>query len=163
MSIYIGIDPGVSGAVAILGPSVELHDAPVRKVKGGNQYLPAEMAAILRPYAHQRPYALLEVARPPMRAPGQGSGNISAAFRIGEGYGLWVGVLAALGIPYELIAASVWKKGIGLVAGADKKASRALAQQLFPHSAGELGKRRPDFAEALLLAETARRRVGGGA
>lgn len=169
--ITIGIDPGISGAVAILrtqgsGQLVTFHDTPTRKAARGQDYLPAEMAAILAPYGNEA-RAALEMARAPVVARGAGSGNISASFKIGRGFGLWEGLLAAHGIAYELPAASAWKKDLALAGAgalderARKLAARALAQQLFPTYAVELGKRRPDFAEALLLAEWARRRWEG--
>lgn len=164
--VFIGIDPGVSGAVAVLtSETVTLFDVPTRKGTKGELYMAGEMADILRPYAGQA-FAILEQASPSFQRPGQGdgskpsSGNMNAAMKIGVGVGLWEGILAALGIPYEMALPITWKRSFRL-SGADKKASRARAQELFPVVRAELAKRRPDFAEALLLAEYGRRRRGG--
>ena len=48
----------------------------------------------------------------------------------GYGYGLWVGILAALQVPYTPVRPAVWKKAFSL--GKDKEQSRLRAQQLFP-------------------------------
>jgi len=63
--------------------------------------------------------------------------------------GIWLGVMAALRMPYTPVRPVVWKKAFSL--GKDKEASRLRAQQLFP--AADL-RRKKDHgrAEALLLA-----------
>jgi crossover junction endodeoxyribonuclease RuvC len=157
--IHLGIDPGVSGALAVLHPSgdIELFDVPTRKASRGSTYLAGTMADLLRPFVGS--CCVLEEARPPMVARGVGSGNISSAFKIGYGYGLWEMALAALKISYEIVPASLWKKEFRLI-GQDKPASRARACELWPELRGGLMVKRPDFSEALLLAEYSRRRRG---
>jgi crossover junction endodeoxyribonuclease RuvC len=63
--------------------------------------------------------------------------------------GIWLGVMAALRMPYTPVRPVVWKKAFSL--GKDKEASRLRAQQLFP-SADLRRKRDHGRAEALLLA-----------
>lgn len=158
--IYIGIDPGLSGAVAVLVPGQKpiLLDVPTRKATKGEVYLPGAMVDLLRPYADGALVAIEDVSAP--RTGGQVNGNVSSALKIGMGRGLWEGILAGLGIAYESAAPSTWKKQFRLI-GEDKKASRARACELFPAIREELAKKRPDFSEALLLAEYARRRDAG--
>jgi crossover junction endodeoxyribonuclease RuvC len=78
--------------------------------------------------------------------PGQGTRSM---FTVGLGYGLWLGVLGALRIPYTAVRPAVWKRSIG--PSKDKEASRLRAQQLYP---GADLRRKKDHgrAEALLLA-----------
>jgi len=78
--------------------------------------------------------------------PGQGTRSM---FTVGVGFGLWLGVLAALQMPYTRIRPQVWKKALGL--GKDKEAARLRAMQLYP---GADLRRKQDHgrAEALLLA-----------
>ena len=59
--------------------------------------------------------------------PGQGTRSM---FTVGVGFGLWLGVLAALQMPYTRIRPQVWKKALGL--GKDKEAARLRAMQLYP-------------------------------
>ena len=59
--------------------------------------------------------------------PGQG---VRSTFTTGYGYGVWVGIMGALQMPYTPIRPAVWKKAFSL--GKDKEASRHRAMQLFP-------------------------------
>ena len=68
---------------------------------------------------------------------------------IGFGYGLWIGILATLEIPYTTVRPAQWKKAFSL--GKDKEASRLRAMQLYPGADPRL-KKHHDRAEALLLA-----------
>lgn len=151
---FIGIDCGLDGAVAVIeGVEVRFFDTPTGK--GTKRlYLEDEMAALLRPYA-ARAYALVEAVS---GRPGQGT---ASARSIGLGYGIWIGILAALEIAREPVQPAVWKRQFGLL-GADKNASRGKAQALFPQVNGQLNLvKHHGRAEALLLAETARRRHEG--
>lgn len=158
MTIFIGIDPGLSGGVAILWPSgtVEVYDTPTAKSGKGSDYLTASMVELLWGVRFpELPVAALEQG---MAMPRQGS---TSTFKTGRGCGLWEGILAGLGIPYELVAPQRWKRALGLPAGADKSASRLYAQRLFPQVADRFARVRDDGrAEAALLAEW-RRRQGG--
>jgi crossover junction endodeoxyribonuclease RuvC len=162
-AIFIGIDPGVSGAVAIILPGECLvFDTPVGKAQVGQEYLPAEMAAILRPYTGA--VAVLEQVAAPRAMRGNQAGNITASggLKIGFGAGLWVGVLATLKIAYERPTPQQWRKVLGLPNGADKDISRQRAQALFPSMVPQLSRKKDHGrAEALLLAEYARRRWQG--
>lgn len=153
--IAIGIDAGVHGALAAIerdGVGVTLHDVPTRKGKRGLEYVEAEMVALLLRFEPLDAYVVLEEAQ---IRPGESG---PSALKIGKGWGIWRGILAALKMPYETVHPAVWKKQFSLV-GCDKKASRARAQELFPRAAADLAKKRPDFSEALLLAEYGRRRI----
>lgn len=157
---FIGIDPGLSGAVVVIDDaqpaSVHVYDTPsvevVRNGKKRRDYLISEMAGILR--GHQ--LATMVVLEKVSAMPGQG---VSSMFSFGRGLGIWEGVLAALKIPVTLVAPVTWKKS--MMADMDKSSkdsSRIRAIQLFPNVAETL-KRRKDHgrAEALLMAEYARR------
>ena len=71
------------------------------------------------------------------------------AFTFGRGYGLCLGVIAALGLPSTLVTPQVWKKAAGLLR-ADKEKSRARAIQLWPQADLGLVKHH-GRAEALLI------------
>lgn len=161
MTVFVGIDPGLTGAVAILWPDAdpEVVDTPTTRVGKGNDYLAASMANILASVklacmgrAGERVAAALEQG---IAMPKQSS---SSTFKTGRGGGLWEGILAGLGIPYELVTPRRWKLALGMPIGADKSASRLYAQRLFPAVADRLARVKDDGrAEALLIAEWRRR------
>tara|TARA_B100000614_G_scaffold262915_1_gene301176 strand:- start:6175 stop:6819 length:645 start_codon:yes stop_codon:yes gene_type:complete len=118
-SIIIGIDPGISGAVAIFegitSPKVLLFDTPtwteskVKKKKKSyiKHYDKAAMADLLRPYAGKDVVVCMEKVG---AMTGQG---VTSMFSFGRGVGLWEGVIAGLGFDYEEVSPSVWKKEYG--------------------------------------------------
>jgi hypothetical protein len=146
----VGIDPGLSGAIAVLaadGALVALCDTPVLTLKvarGTKQcYDIPGLVALLSPYAGTGRHVVIEESQ---AMPGQG---VRSMFTCGYGYGLWLGILAALRIPYTPIRPVVWKKAFSL--GKDKEQARLRAMQLFPAADLRL-KRHHGRAEALLLA-----------
>jgi crossover junction endodeoxyribonuclease RuvC len=65
------------------------------------------MSNALRHFALQGdPLVILEQAQ---GMPGQG---VSSTFSTGYGFGLWAGILAALGLPSEAVRPSVWTRKI---------------------------------------------------
>jgi crossover junction endodeoxyribonuclease RuvC len=153
--IHIGIDPGLGGAVAILdaaGGLLVLADVPVLTLttaRGRKQdYDVPGMVAILQPYGGLQAHVTLEEAQ---SMPGQG---VRSMWTIGYGFGLWLGVLTALRLPYTRVRPSIWKRAMGL--GKDKEQARLRAMQLFP--AADLRRKRDHGrAESLLLAHYGRR------
>ena len=155
--MHIGIDPGLSGAVAVLaadGTLVALCDTPVLTLstsRGSRQeYDVPGLVALLAPYAGPSAHVILEEAQ---SMPGQG---VRSMFTVGMGFGLWLGILAAVGLPYTRVRPQVWKRTLGL--GKDKEQARLRAQQLYP---GADLRRKKDHgrAEALLLAHYGWQRV----
>lgn len=158
MKKYIGIDPGLSGAVAIVDEdgALEVVDAPVVVVKNTRRdYLVANMAGLLLNHVVHGPVvAALEQGIP---MPRQAS---NTTYLMGRGGGLWEGALSALGIPYDLVPPQKWKKALGIPPKSDKGASRMLAARLFPANADLFARVKDDGrAEAALIAEY-RRRIG---
>jgi crossover junction endodeoxyribonuclease RuvC len=101
---FIGIDPGLSGAVAVLdhtGALAALCDTPVLTLRTGRgsrtEYDLPGMAALLRPYTSAGAQILIEEAQ---AMPGQG---IRSMFQVGLGFGVWLGMLGALGLAYTRI------------------------------------------------------------
>lgn len=58
-------------------------------------------------------------------------------FSAGYNSGIWKGVLMSHGIPFETVAAKVWKTDMQLIK-AGKEGSRELAQQLLPQTNSQL-------------------------
>ena len=76
--------------------------------------------------------------------------GVKSMFTFGENYGHWVGVLAALKIPYNLITPIVWMKHYSPIPK-DKKDRKnylkSVAQRLYPDSHITLA-----TADAILIA-----------
>lgn len=146
--LTIGLDPGFTGALAVLdttGALVGLYDTPVLRLQTGKTaYDVPGMAALLRPYTGQPGvYVVLEQAQ---GRPGQG---IVSTFSTGWGFGLWQGIVTTLDLPLTLVRPATWKRSVGL--SSDKEQARLRAQQRFP-GADLRHKKDHGRAEALLLA-----------
>lgn len=143
--ICIGIDPGLSGALAILdGESATV-----------TLWGPEAYAKALR-YATEKGPCVACLEHVGAR-PGQG---VTSTFRFGENFGFCQGMLTAYGIRYELVRPQKWKKEFSV---SGKNASIAVCKRLFPGvDLRRTEKCRIDHdgkAEALLMAEYARRRL----
>lgn len=153
LQMTIGVDPGASGAIAILrdGVLADVVDMPVVARKaGGQQVEPAMLANRIR---WMRGICIganvIAVVEQVSAMPGQG---VSSMFRFGESYGVVRGVLGALAIPIVNVSPVLWKKALGLT-GADKDVARARAIETWP-AACDLFKRKKDVgrADAALIA-----------
>jgi len=159
--IYVGIDPGLDGAVAIihLDRTITVEDVPVVKLKAKRKYDIQGMIALLKSLNSAECRIWLELVH---AFPGQG---VTSMFSMGEGYGLWQGILATLGLSYELVTPQRWKKAMMEGAPKDKAASVLVASRLFPASANDLrgkkGAAKDGRGDALLLAEWGRRTYKG--
>ena len=136
----VGIDPGATGAIAMIQPMVEVWDMPAT---------PHDLATLMRTFDANTTRVYVEEVH---SMPGQG---VASTFKFGKGYGEILGVLATLGLGYRAISPAVWKRAMGLV-GKDKGESRRRAQALFPAAVLDRVKDH-GRAEALLLAEYGRR------
>jgi Holliday junction resolvasome RuvABC endonuclease subunit len=158
MTLTIGIDPGLSVAIAAINPngSIELHDCPTLTVGRKTTYNPVGMAMLLRRY--QESHTPLLVALEKVHAmPRQG---VASTFVFAEGYGVWLGILASLNLPHELITPQSWKKSMMNGQAKEKDASRLVAMRLFPEVGNQLQlKKHHGRADALLIAEFLRRRA----
>jgi hypothetical protein len=153
----IGIDPGVTGALA----AVDLHDrthfsvapTPVVLVAKRRMYVESQMVALVQSIILSGPPVAAVIERQhqmPVMSP-------SAAFHTGEGYGLWRGILAGLGVSFEILSAQVWKKEMLAGMPREKGSSFLAADRLFP---GALESKKQDGeADALLIAEFRRRQL----
>lgn len=160
--IVIGIDPGVRGAVVVLkGGDIEsVEDCPfvTVRVNGKNRTRcdAAGMADLLRPFVggDEKPHVFLEQVN---AHPKQG---VTSMFTFGTAYGMWLGILAAMRVPFTLVTPVAWKKATMAGMAKEKDASRVRAAQLYPDISGQLGPKTAGRADALLIAEYGRRSMG---
>ena len=160
MSIYIGIDPGLSGAIAVLQGdlALEVFDMPtfsVKRGKGVKKELDlGRLADIIYRLPNARAWVELVGAMP-----GQG---VSSMFSFGKSYGATLGILAAFEVPVTHVAPQVWKRAMQVRGGKD--ASRMRASELFPAYQPLWGLVKHDGrAEAALIASYGRIQNGGKA
>lgn len=144
----IGIDPGLSGAIAFMQDNFDLvavHDMPTMALsKGKNQ---VNAAALVKIINTQSSWSLTAYLEQVSAMPGQG---VCSMFSFGTSYGVVQGVLAALNIPVVLVRPQAWKTKAGLK-GTDKDMSRTLAQRLYPSA--ELSRKKDiGRADAILIA-----------
>ena len=155
MTAYIGIDPGFKGAIAVITDNVvQVFDTPtVMITKTRRDYLIPKMTSIVSAFNKTGVVAIEKVHSMPRQ-------GVASAFTFGKGYGIWLGVLSALVIPYEEVTPQRWQGAMldGMQRGKD--ANRLRAMQLFPHMSESFERKKDDGrADALLIAEY-RRRLG---
>lgn len=147
MQMFIGIDPGCSGAVVLIssdGGYVDHLNMPTIKVCTKHRVNGAALAAWLR--QHDVTHAWLEQVG---AMPGQGTASM---FTFGHAAGVAEGILQGLNIPYTLVTPQAWKKSAGLI-GSDKDAARSRAIQLYPELRALDAKAKGQaIADALLIA-----------
>ena len=126
---HIGIDPGLSGAIAVLtDDSLQIHDMPVMTVdrngKAKRQVSANELAELLNLYAGKDCHVYVE------RVSAMAGQGVTSVFSFGRSFGMIEGILAALKMPVTFVAPATWVKGVGR--GPGKDASRSRAMELFP-------------------------------
>ena len=146
--IYIGIDVGVSGAIAAVDkggaflwceemPTIIDGKATAVDAIGLGRILFGGAGGVITAVAVEKVGAM----------PGQG---VTSMFNFGKSYGTVLGVVGALGFSRRDVTPQLWKKHFGLI-GRDKDASRGEAIKMFP-GASLSRKKDQGMAEALLIA-----------
>jgi crossover junction endodeoxyribonuclease RuvC len=127
----IGIDPGISGALALLTDKnevVDVQDMPVMALNDKKQQVNAVGVALILERWQGSETPLVAYIEKVSARPGQG---VTAMFNFGMGYGIVQGVLACKRIPFYLVTPQLWKKRAGLI-HSEKDKARTVAQQIFP-------------------------------
>jgi len=126
----VGIDPGVSGAIAHLKPdgALRVWDIPVRDVatksrKSKKRREIDELVLVSLMDSLNGTVYLESVSA----MPGQG---VSSMFSFGQSFGVIRGVLSALEYEYRLIRPTIWKNFFGI--GANKETALLKCLELFP-------------------------------
>jgi CubicO group peptidase (beta-lactamase class C family) len=160
----IGIDPGLTGAVALISNDIQcVQDTPTVQAKkaGGKyktEYDEPRMASLLMTYGRAWRESTLVVIEAQQAMPAHISGRQGGAstFKTGYGYGLWRGIIAAIGLRCVAVRPTVWTKKMLPAKG--KENARRQANELFPSLALSLVyKHDHGRADALLLAEYGKR------
>ena len=126
----VGIDPGITGAVALWDDSVralQVWDMPVLKVRGKSVLNEPELVHILT-FMTTVDHVYVELVH---AMPKQGTVSM---FSFGMSYGIVKGILAALDLPVTYVTPQSWQKHMQVPKGG-KDASRFRALQLLPRYA----------------------------
>jgi crossover junction endodeoxyribonuclease RuvC len=162
VGVFIGIDPGKKGGIALIKDDGRLLATLVMPDNVGDirkwleQWWDPSRWEIIRAY--------LEKAQV-MFKDGQRQG-VSAAFNYGTGYGKLLGMLETMGFSHELVRPQQWQKVMipGSKKGQSKKDALIKARQLFPQETFiQKGCRVPHdgIIDAVLIAEYGRRQHVG--
>lgn len=162
-----GIDVGLDGGVVIIaGPSFapDLHLFTTPTIGDGRRvYDLQQMREILR--MHPLDLVVLERQQTIHRGRNGYTQGSMASFSIGLGYGLWMGLLAGLSIPFETVAAKTWQKAMhsDVTAGDTKARSALVAQRLHPtiswRRTPRCKKPHDGLTDAFCIAEWGRRKL----
>lgn len=149
----LGVDPGLSGAIALLDTAAKgtlvVMDMPVVTITTSTKKTRNELnlAALAQDIGALAPdHVVIERVS---AMPGQG---VTSMFRFGYAAGAVAGVVAGLGIPLSFVEPKAWKKRLAVPAQPDD-ASRLIVCRLFPRFADQF-RRKLDHnrADAVLIA-----------
>jgi|TARA_B100000945_G_scaffold307298_1_gene295601 crossover junction endodeoxyribonuclease RuvC len=150
--IIIGIDPGLSGAIAILQNNKvkSIFDTPVMSEgkKNKRQLNSAQMVKLIKSNISDVEETVVVVEHV-NAMPGQG---VTSMFNFGQTFGAIKGICAAIGLPIFFVRPAKWKKHFELI-NSSKDASRTKAIEMYPAISDQLSKKKDvNKADAILIA-----------
>ena len=148
----LGIDPGLSGAIAILEDKkvLNMFDMPVMSEgkKNKRQLNSAQLVNIIKEKFNKND-DIAVVVEQVNAMPGQG---VTSMFNFGQTFGAIKGVCAALDLPIFFVRPSKWKKHFELI-NSSKDSSRTKAIEMYPSLANQLSKKKDvNKSDAILIA-----------
>ena len=148
----IGIDPGLSGGIAILDNSkvMELFDMPVMPdcKKNKRQLNSALLVKLIKDHIKNLEDTVMVVEQV-NAMPGQG---VTSMFNFGQTFGAIKGICAALGLPIFFVRPAKWKKHFELI-NSSKDSSRTKAIEMYPSISEQLSKKKDvNKSDAILIA-----------
>jgi|TARA_B100001093_G_scaffold422719_1_gene415377 crossover junction endodeoxyribonuclease RuvC len=148
----IGIDPGLSGGIAILEDNKvkDMFDMPVMAdgKKNKRQLNSALLAQIVKDNIKDIEDTVIIVEQV-NAMPGQG---VTSMFNFGQSFGAIKGICAAIGLPIFFVRPAKWKKYFELI-NSSKDASRTKVIEMYPSIADKLSKKKDvNKSDAILIA-----------
>ena len=148
----IGIDPGLSGAIAILENNkiLNIFDIPVMSEgkKNKRQLNSAQLVNIIKENVKKEDETVVVVEQV-NAMPGQG---VTSMFNFGQTFGAIKGVCAALNLPIFFVRPSKWKKYFELI-NSSKDSSRTKVIEMYPSLSNKLSKKKDvNKSDAILIA-----------
>jgi len=155
--MIVGIDPGLSGALAYISDKV-IHVRSMPTLKSTKTKRMMDEQKICQ-FLEKRKDAIRHVFIEKVSAmPGQG---VTSMFNFGTGWGLLRGICVGLHLPYTLVHPITWKKVICRDMPKGKDVSILIAKRLWPnvslHPTDRSKKDSDGMADALCIAEYGRR------
>ena len=147
-----GIDPGLSGAIAVLDNKKVLNiiDMPTMAdgKKNKKQLNSAQLVSIIKENIVSDEEIAIVVEQV-NAMPGQG---VTSMFNFGQTFGAIKGVCAALELPIFFVRPSKWKKYFELI-NASKDSSRTKVIEMYPSLSNQLSKKKDvNKSDAILIA-----------
>ena len=148
----IGIDPGLSGAIAVLENNkvLNMFEMPVMSEgkKNKRQLNSALLVSLIRENISKSEEVAIVVERV-NAMPGQG---VTSMFNFGQSFGVLKGIFSAMQIPMDFISPVKWKKFYNLI-NTQKDSSRTKAIEFFPYISSKLSRKKDaNKADAILIA-----------
>lgn len=155
--IYIGIDPGLTGAIAVIdsaGECLLLSDCPTEKKSAKKIVSPEGIAQVVAEIKKLK-RKLLALVEEPIAMPRNGRAmGATSMLSYGRGVGIWEGALSMANIKFETVHPAVWKREFFKQQGSDKSLAIKTARKLFPAIKKKLNRsKHHGRAEALLIAQ----------
>ena len=149
----IGIDPGLSGAIAVMHDKkvINMYDMPVMAEgkKNKRQLNSSQLVNIIKENINEDEETIVVVEQV-NAMPGQG---VTSMFNFGQTFGAIKGVCAALKLPIFFVRPSKWKKHFELI-NSSKDASRTKVIEMYPTLSSQLAKKRDvNKSDAVLIAK----------
>ena len=149
----IGIDPGLSGAIAVMNDKklINMYDMPVMAEgkKNKRQLNSSQLVNIIKENINENEETIVVVEQV-NAMPGQG---VTSMFNFGQTFGAIKGVCAALKLPIFFVRPSKWKKHFELI-NSSKDASRTKVIEMYPTLSAQLTKKRDvNKSDAVLIAK----------
>ena len=139
--IIIGIDPGLSGAIAVLENHIvkKIFDMPVMSEgkKNKRQLNSAQLVELIKQNIKNKEETAIVVEQV-NAMPGQG---VTSMFNFGQTFGAIKGICAALGLPIFFVRPAKWKKHFELI-NSSKDASRTKVIEMYPSISNQLSKKK---------------------
>ena len=147
-----GIDPGLSGAIAVLENEVVLDiiDLPVMAEgkKNKRQLNSAQLSQYMSKNV-ENIHKTSVVVEQVNAMPGQG---VTSMFNFGQTFGAIKGISATLKLPIYFVRPSKWKKHFELI-NASKDSSRTKVIEMYPTLSNQLTKKKDvNKSDAILIA-----------
>ena len=148
----IGIDPGLSGAIAVLENNkvLSIFEMPVMSEgkKNKRQLNSAQLVKLLNDNILKNEEICIVVEQV-NAMPGQG---VTSMFNFGQTFGAIKGICAALGLPIFFVRPAKWKKHFELI-NSSKDSSRTKAIEMYPSLSNDLAKKKDvNKSDAILIA-----------
>ena len=148
----IGIDPGLSGGIAVLENNqvLSIFDMPVMSEgKKNKRQLNSALLVNLINENIGKNEEVVVVVEQVNAMPGQG---VTSMFNFGQTFGAIKGICAALGLPIFFFFSSKWKKHFELI-NSSKDSSRTKVIEMYPKLSGDLAKKKDvNKSDAILIA-----------